>query len=112
MKNQFTFDHFKTVLSILVIPIMIWGVKLEVNNAVMAETVEQMETEIVKTENTRVIVEQNRVTLAQLKERIDSANETLRDIKDILRNRSRTSDNDQHLSPRAGCSPGATRFWT
>ena len=94
MKNQFTFDHFKTVLIILVIPIMIWGVKLEVNNAVMAETVEQMEAEIVKTENTRVIVEQNRVTLAQLKERIDSANETLRDIKDILHNRSRTSVND------------------
>ena len=94
MKPQFTFDHFKTVLSILVIPIMIWGVKLEVNNAVMAETVEQMEAEIVKTENTRVIVEQNRVTLAQLKERIDSANETLRDIKDILRNRNHTSDND------------------
>ena len=94
MKPQFTFDHFKTVLSILVIPIMIWGVKLEVNNAVMAETVEQMEAEIVKTENTRVIVEQNRVALAQLKERIDSANETLRDIKDILRNRNHTSDND------------------
>ena len=73
---------------------MVWGVKLEVNNAVMAETVEQMETEIRKTENTRVIVEQNRITLAQLKESIDSSNETLRDIKDILRNRSRTSDND------------------
>ena len=51
MKNQFTFDHFKTVLSILVIPIMIWGVKLEVNNAVMTESVEQLESEIKKTEN-------------------------------------------------------------
>jgi len=94
MKTQFTFDHFKTILSILVIPIMIWGVKLEVNNAVMAETIEQVESEIKKTENTRVIVEQNRVTLAQLKERIDSANDTLKDIKDILRDRNRTSDND------------------
>ena len=73
---------------------MIWGVKLEVNNAVMAETIEQVESEIKKTENTRVIVEQNRVTLAQLKERIDSANDTLKDIKDILRDRNRTSDND------------------
>ena len=94
MKPQFTFDHFKTVLIILVIPIMIWGVKLEVNNAVMAESVEQMESNIKKTENTRIIVEQNRVTLAQLKERIDSANETLKDIKDILRNRHRNTDHD------------------
>tara|TARA_Y100000310_G_scaffold210441_1_gene211070 strand:- start:603 stop:884 length:282 start_codon:yes stop_codon:yes gene_type:complete len=93
MKSQFTFDHFKTILSILVIPMMLWGVKLEVNNAVMAETIEQMEDEIKKANETRIIVEQNRITLAQLKERIDSANDTLKDIKDILRDR-RTSDHD------------------
>jgi hypothetical protein len=94
MKAQFTFDHFKTVLSILVIPMMLWGVKLEVNNAVMTETIEQMEDEIKKANETRIIVEQNRITLAQLKERIDSANDTLKDIKDILRDRHRNSDND------------------
>jgi|TARA_R110000824_G_scaffold336840_3_gene523361 hypothetical protein len=94
MKAQFTFDHFKTVLSILVIPMMLWGVKLEVNNAVMTETIEQMEDEIKKANETRIIVEQNRITLAQLKERIDSANDTLKDIKDILRDRHRNSVND------------------
>tara|TARA_Y100000034_G_C6853365_1_gene387426 strand:- start:903 stop:1178 length:276 start_codon:yes stop_codon:yes gene_type:complete len=82
-----TFDHFKTILCVLVIPIMIWGVKLEVNNAVMTETIERMESDIEKTNETRIIVEQNRIALAQLKERIDSANETLKDIKDILRSR-------------------------
>jgi hypothetical protein len=82
-----TFDHFKTILCVLVIPIMIWGVKLEVNNAVMTETIERMESDIEKTNETRMIVEQNRIALAQLKERIDSANETLKDIKDILRSR-------------------------
>ena len=66
---------------------MIWGVKLEVNNAVMTETIERMESDIEKTNETRMIVEQNRIALAQLKERIDSANETLKDIKDILRSR-------------------------
>jgi len=84
---QFSFDHIKTVLCVLVIPLVLWGVKLEVNNAVTNETIEKLEEEVKKAEETRMIVEQNRVTLAQLKERIDSANETLRDIKDILRDR-------------------------
>jgi FtsZ-binding cell division protein ZapB len=72
-----------------------WGVKLEVNNAVMAETIQRMETDIEKTNETTTIVQQNRVTLAQLKERIDNANETLKDIKDLLRDRHRADrDND------------------
>ncbi len=86
---QVSFDHIKTVLCILVIPVVLWGIKLEVNNAVTNETIERMEREIKKAEDTRVIVEQNRITLAQLKERIDSANDTLKDIKDILRDRNR-----------------------
>jgi hypothetical protein len=90
---QVSFDHIKTVLCILVIPLVLWGVKLEVNNAVTSETIERMEREIKKAEDTRVIVEQNRITLAQLKERIDSANETLKDIKDILRDR-QSADRD------------------
>jgi hypothetical protein len=91
---KITFDHFKTILCILVVPIMIWGVKLEVNNAVMSETVERMESDIEKTNKTRMIVEQNRIALAQLRERIDSANETLKDIKNILRDRRNHDDHD------------------
>ena len=84
---KITFEHAKTFLCVLVIPLILWGVKLEVNNAVMTETIQRMEDDIEKTNETRLIVEQNRVTLAQLKERIDNANETLKDIKDILRDR-------------------------
>ena len=87
-------DQFKTFLSILVIPLIIWGIKLEVNNAVMVETIEQMESDIKKANETTSIVQQNRITLAQLKERVDNANETLKDIKDILRNRDRHTDHD------------------
>ena len=90
---KFTFEHLKTFLCVLVIPLLLWGVKLEVNNAVMAETIERMESDIEKTNETRSIVEQNRVTLALLKERIDNANETLKDIKDILRNRNSNNHN-------------------
>ena len=84
---KITFEHAKTFLCGRVIPLILWGVKLEVNNAVMTETIQRMEDDIEKTNETRLIVEQNRVTLAQLKERIDNANETLKDIKDILRDR-------------------------
>ena len=91
---KITFDHFKTILCILVVPMMIWGVKLEVNNAVMSENVECMESDIEKTNKTRMIVEQNRIALAQLRERIDSANETLKDIKNILRDRHNHDDPD------------------
>lgn len=90
---KLTFEHAKTVLCVLVIPIALWGVKLEVNNAVMTENITRMETEIEKANETMTIVQQNRITLALLKERIDNANETLRDIKDILRDRDSRSDN-------------------
>ena len=88
-----TFEHAKTFLCMLVIPLILWGVKLEVSNAVMSETIQRMEDDIEKTNETRLIVEQNRVTLAQLKERIDNANETLKDIKDILRNSNSNNHN-------------------
>ena len=92
---KITFEHAKTFLCVLVVPLILWGVKLEVNNAVMAETIQRMEADIEKTNETTTIVQQNRVTLAQLKERIDNANETLKDIKDLLRDRSRADrDND------------------
>ena len=72
---------------------MLWGVKLEVNHAVMVETIERMESDIERAAETRSIVQQNRVTLAQLKERIDNANETLKDIKDLLRQRNSGNSN-------------------
>lgn len=90
---KLTFEHAKTILCVLVIPLALWGVKLEVNHAVMAQNINRMQTDIEKANEIRIVVEQNKLTLALLKERIDNANETLKDIKDILRNRdSRTGD--------------------
>tara|TARA_R110000824_G_scaffold100989_3_gene239877 strand:- start:443 stop:715 length:273 start_codon:yes stop_codon:yes gene_type:complete len=82
---KLTFEHLKTFLAILVIPLLVWGVKLEVTHATMGEKIDRVELDIKKADETRAIVQQNRITLALLKERIDNANETLRDIKDILR---------------------------
>ncbi len=82
---RFTFDNFKSLLSMLVIPLMVWGVKLEVNHAVMAQEVERLKIDVKKVSTIETAVQKNSVTLAQLKERIDAANSTLKDIKDILR---------------------------
>ena len=90
---KLTLERIKDVLCVLVIPLMLWGVKLEVNHAVMVETMERMESDIERANETRSIVQQNRVTLAQLKERIDNANETLKDIKDLLRQRNSGNNN-------------------
>ena len=90
---KITFDHIKTVLSMLVIPLVIWGVKLEVNNAVMAQSIVRLEVDMQKTSETERLVQQNSVALAQLKERIDAANEILKDIKDILRERAFSGGN-------------------
>tara|TARA_B100001094_G_C18155619_1_gene786254 strand:+ start:990 stop:1277 length:288 start_codon:yes stop_codon:yes gene_type:complete len=84
---KFTFDDFKTLLSMLVIPLVIWGVKLEVNGAVMEQSIESLESRVDKQANVSETVQMNSIALAQLRERIDAANSTLRDIKDLLRDR-------------------------
>jgi len=87
---KFTFDHIKTILSMLVIPLVIWGVKLEVNDATTRQSIEALEGKIEKQDSDREEVRKNSISLAQLKERIDAANNTLGDIKDLIRsNRSR-----------------------
>ena len=89
---KLTFEHAKTILSVLVIPIALWGVKLEINNAVISENISRMEADIKEAKEINTVVQQNKVTLALLKERLDNANETLKDIKDILRDRVRPVD--------------------
>lgn len=84
---KFTFDNFKSLLSMLVIPIALWGVKLEVSNAVMNQEIERLKADVQKVNDIENTVQKNSVTLAQLRERIDAANATLQDIKDILRDR-------------------------
>jgi cell division protein FtsL len=87
---RLTFDHVKTILSMLVIPLVIWGVKLEVNDATTQQSIAALEAKIVEQDSGREEVRKNSISLAQLKERIDAANSTLGDIKDLIR-RSRDS---------------------
>lgn len=84
---KLTFESFKSILSILVIPLALWGVKLEVSNAVMSQDIQRLQADVQKVNDIEQTVQRNSVTLAQLRERIEAANATLNDIKDILRDR-------------------------
>jgi len=94
---KFTFDNLKSLLSMLVIPLVLWGVKLEVNNAVMVQDITRLQADVQADENQvsaiKQTVQKNSVALAQLKERIDAANSTLQDIKNILRDRRNNDGN-------------------
>ena len=84
---KLTFDHFKTFLCVLVIPLTIWGIKLEVNNAVMAQSIDNLQTDVRELNDIEAVVQENSLALAQLRERIEHANQTLQDIKSLLRDR-------------------------
>ena len=56
---KFTFDNFKSILSMLVIPLLLWGVKLEVNSAVMAQDIERLQADIQKVSVIEQTVQKN-----------------------------------------------------
>jgi len=84
----------KDVLVILVIPLFLWGVKLEVNNAKVdselahqAEEIERLERELEEAQDIDKGVQANALKLVQLEGKLDTANGRLDDIKELLRDR-------------------------
>jgi len=84
----------KDVLVILVIPLFLWGVKLEVGNAqrdkeleYQEEKIERLESELKEAQDIDKGVQANALKLVQLEGKLDTANGRLDDIKDLLRNR-------------------------
>lgn len=84
----------KDVLVILVIPLFLWGVKLEVGNArrdmkieEQDRTIQRLEDEIEEAQDIDKGVQANALKLVQLEGKLDTANGRLDDIKELLRNR-------------------------
>lgn len=85
--------YARDLLSICVIPLLLWGIKLEVGNAQRDFQIEQLGKDIVRLE---ARVEKNsdieeKVTALALKQaslegKLDTANGRLNEIKDLLRN--------------------------
>lgn len=66
------------ILSVLVIPLLGWGIKLEVSNAVQNEKITKLEAEV-------AAAKPMSVTLGRVEEKIDATNKRLDDIKNDLR---------------------------
>jgi len=86
-------DHLKDILTFLIIPAMIWMLKLEVGNAQRDLILDQKSTDIQRLEK-RIVefkaidtrVQQNALQLARLEGKLDAANDRLDEIRGLLQN--------------------------
>ncbi len=83
--NKTLMDYGFKILSLLVIPLILWGVKLEVDMAVKAEKIVQLERDIAAASAVKGAVTTNTTTLARMEEKIDGTNKRLDEIRDDLR---------------------------
>ena len=97
-----SWDRIKDFLTILILPLILWGVKLEVTNALqeerianlqrdLDEKIKQVETKVSSTEKSieRVesAVQSNSIQLARLDGKLESLDDKLDTIKELLENR-------------------------
>lgn len=80
-----TFDFILRLLSILVIPMIIWGVKLEVTNALQDERIAEMQADLVRLSNVTTQVQAMNVALVRLEEKITNVDGKIRDVERLIR---------------------------
>lgn len=80
-----TFDLILKILSVLVIPLIFWGVRLEVNTALHDERIAEMQADLVRLSNVTVQVQTMNVSLVRLEEKITNVDGKIRDVERLLR---------------------------
>jgi peptidoglycan hydrolase CwlO-like protein len=80
-----TVDLVLKGLSVFVIPLILWGVKLEVNNAIQSENIEDIQEDLDKLSNMTDSVQKNSLALVRLEGKIDNVNEKIDEVKKLLR---------------------------
>lgn len=75
------------VLSGLVIPLIIWGVKLEVTNAIQDERIAEMQDDLDKLADVTDAVQKNSLALVRLESKLDNVDEKIDEVKKLLRDR-------------------------
>lgn len=80
-------DTILKVLSGLVIPVMMWGVTLEVTNAVQNERISELQNDLDKLANVTDSVQQNSLALVRLEGKVDNVDEKIDEVKKLLRDR-------------------------
>jgi len=74
----------RDILTVLIVPLILWGVRLEVTLAVQAEKVRDLEEEVSEAQDMSNTIQSNTVQLATLSAKLDSANDSLAQIKSVL----------------------------
>ncbi len=83
-KSKWTDLAFK-VLSVLVIPLLAWGVTLQTGQAVQNEKISKLEAHVKDAETIKTSINTNANTLGRVEEKIDATNRRLDDIRGDLR---------------------------
>ncbi len=87
--NSKVMDIFFKVMSALVIPLILWGVKLEVRNAVQDTEIAQLQKDVTAAETIKEGVAANTNSLGRMEEKLNAANDNLKEIKVLVRDLSR-----------------------
>ena len=80
-------DVAMKVLSVLVIPLIIWGVKLEVKNAIQDERLPEVQEDLDKLADITDSVQKNSLSLVRLEGKLDNVNEKINEVKTLLLDR-------------------------
>jgi len=80
-------DMTVKVLSSLVIPLIVWGVKLEVNNAIQDERITELQEDLDKLADVTDSVQKNSLALVRLEGKLDNVDEKIDEVKKLLRDR-------------------------
>lgn len=83
------FDVALKILSALVIPLILWGVKLEVTNAIQDERILSIQEDLDKLSKITVSVQSNSISLVRLEGKIDNVNNKIDEVKKLLDKRDR-----------------------
>jgi peptidoglycan hydrolase CwlO-like protein len=72
------------VLSGLVIPLIVWGVKLEVKNAIQDERISEVQEELDKLADVTDAVQNQALAMVRLEGKLDNLDEKIDDVKKLL----------------------------
>lgn len=72
------------VLSALVIPLIVWGVKLEVKNAIQDERIAEVQEELDKLADVADAVQSQALAMVRLEGKLDNLDEKIDDVKKLL----------------------------
>jgi uncharacterized coiled-coil protein SlyX len=72
------------VLSVLVVPLIIWGVKLEVKNAIQDERISELQEDLDKLAYVTDAVQANALAMVRLEGKLDNLDEKIDEVKKLL----------------------------